>query len=455
MKHSGDHGKRGAFGSKFGIIAATAGSAVGLGNIWRFPYVAGENGGGAFLLIYLLMVLLIGLPVMLSELSIGRMTLKNPFGAFRSLKPGSKWFLIGLMGIASAFMINAFYCVVAGWTLEYLLKAITNQFQGKSPDEISGLYSGFQNNAWRPIMWSLVFIALTAGVVLAGVQKGIEKYSKILMPLLFLLIIVLGVRSMTLPNASQGLRFLFYPDFSKITTTSFLDALGQAFFSLSIGMGTLITYGSYIQKQDNLSTSALSVAIADTLVAILAGIAIFPAVFAFGISPASGPELVFLTLPNIFIKMSGGYVFAVIFFLILVIAALTSTISILEVVVVYFSEEFKISRRKATLLAAVGIALLSFLCSLSLYKIPALSLFGFNLFGLLEYTSSNILLPLGGLMIVIFTAWVLGSKRVKNELSSEGRFKVWFFKPLFVILRFLAPLAIALVFLYSIGILKS
>lgn len=445
---------RGSFGSKFGVIAATAGSAVGLGNIWRFPYIAGENGGGAFLIIYLAFIVFIGVPVMLSELSIGRATHRNPFGAFKLLKPKTKWFWIGIMGIAAAFMINAFYSVVAGWTLEYLTKAVTNQFNGKSASDIAGLFSSFQESSWRPLFWTIVFIALSGSVVLAGVEKGIEKYTKILMPVLLVLIIILDIRAITLPNAGEGLKFLFQPDFSKIKASTILQALGQAFFSLSIGMGTLITYGSYIGKRDNLASSAGAVAIADTLIAILAGIAIFPAVFSFGISPEEGPDLVFLTLPNIFAQMKGGYIFALIFFFLLGVAALTSTISILEVVVAYFTEELKINRKKATLLASLGIAILGILCSLSLYQIPELKIAGTNLFGVLEYTSSNILLPLGGFLIVIFVAWIFGKSKLKAELSSGGAFKVKYFSTYLFIIRFIAPLAIALVFLNSIGLIQ-
>ncbi|MCF8357799.1 MAG: sodium-dependent transporter [Prolixibacteraceae bacterium] len=444
---------RDSFGSKFGFIAATAGSAVGLGNIWRFPYITGENGGGAFLLIYLAFIVIIGLPVMLSELVIGRSTQRNPFGAFRKLKPGSKWFLIGIMGIAAAFMINAFYSVVAGWTLEYLVNAITNQFSGKNTGEITALFTNFQGSAWRPVFWLLVFVAVSASVVLAGVQKGIEKYTKILMPVLLVLIVILCVRSVTLPNSAEGLKFLFNPDFSKIGPSTILIALGQAFFSLSIGMGTLITYGSYMKRNENLGSSATSVVFADTLIAILAGVAIFPAVFAFGISPASGPDLVFLTLPNIFARMGGGFIFGLLFFFLLVVAALTSTISILEVVVAYFSEELKMSRKAATLLASAGIALLGILCSLSLYKVPEISIGNTNLFGVLEYVSSNILLPLGGLLIVFFVAWLFGKDKLKNELSSNGKYKIGYYAIYRFIIKFLAPLAIALVFLNGLGIL--
>lgn len=445
---------RGSFGSKFGIIAATAGSAIGLGNIWRFPYVTGQNGGGAFLLIYLGFVVLIGLPVMLSELGIGRATQKNPFGAFRLLKPGQKWYIIGIMGIAAAFMINAFYSVIAGWTLEYLFKAVANQFHGKDSVQIAELLSSFQNSIWQPIVFTILFVVLTASVVLAGIEKGIEKTTKILMPLLFVLLLILCVRAITLPNAIEGLRFLFKPDFSKIQGSSILEALGQAFFSLSIGMGTLITYGSYIKKTENLGSSAIAVAFSDTLVAILAGVAIFPAVFAFGISPAAGPDLVFLSLPNIFAKMTGGYIFSIMFFALLVVAALTSTISILEVVVAYFTEELKITRKFATIIASVGIAILGVLSSLSLNSDYPLSFLGKNLFAHLEFISSNVLLPLGGLLIVLFVGWFFGKENFKNEITSNGKYKIRIFSFLLFLIKFIAPIAIAIVFLNGIGFIK-
>lgn len=445
---------RGSFGSKFGVIAATAGSAVGLGNIWRFPYIAGENGGGAFLLIYLGFIILIGLPVMLSELTIGRSTQRNPFGAFKVLKPGQKWFWIGVMGISAAFMINAFYSVVAGWTLEYLFKALSNQFSNQTPENIISQFSDFQNSNWRPLFWTILFLGISGSVVWAGIEKGIEKYTKILMPVLVVLIIILDIRAITLPGAAEGLRFLFEPDFSKIGTSTVLEALGQAFFSLSIGMGTLITYGSYIKKNENLGMSTAAVAFTDTIIAIMAGVAIFPAVFAFGISPASGPDLVFLTLPNIFAQMKGGYIFALFFFTLLTVAALTSTISILEVVVAYFTEELHITRGRATLLASLGIGVLGILSSLSLYHIPELSVAGRNLFGILEYISSNIFLPLGGLLIVIFVAWLFGKEKIKKELSSDGLYKASYFPVFLFIVRFVAPLAIALVLMNSVGFIK-
>jgi NSS family neurotransmitter:Na+ symporter len=453
MSHIPGNDDRDSFGSKFGVIAATAGSAVGLGNIWRFPYVAGENGGGAFLLIYLLFIILIGLPVMLSELTIGRSTQRNAFGAFKVLKPGQKWFWVGVMGIAAAFMINAFYSVVSGWTLEYLVKAVTNQFSGKAPGEIADQFNSFQETGWRPLMWTIAFIALSGSVVMTGVEKGIEKFTKVLMPILVVLIVILDIRAITLPGASEGLKFLFEPDFSKITGSSVLEALGQAFFSLSIGMGTLITYGSYINKKENLGQSTVAVVFTDTFIAILAGVAIFPAVFAFGISPASGPDLVFLTLPNIFSQMTGGYIFGLLFFFLLTVAALTSTISILEVVVAYFSEELKMSRKKATILASLGIAVLGILSSLSLHKIPQISIMGVNLFGVLEFVSSNVLLPLGGLLIIVFVAWLFGKEQLKGELTSFGIYKASYYRVYLFIIRYIAPFAIALVLMNSIGII--
>jgi neurotransmitter:Na+ symporter, NSS family len=445
---------RDSFGSKFGIIAATAGSAIGLGNIWRFPYVTGENGGAAFLIIYLGFILIIGIPVMLSEFTIGRSAQLNAFGSFRKLAPGKPWYLVGLMGVAAAFMILSFYTAVAGWTLEYLYQSLVNGFKGLSSDELSDMYFSFIGGTWRPLLWFFVFMMLTSAIIMAGVQKGIEKYSKILMPLLFVLLLILAVRSLTLPGAMRGVEFLFKPDFSKITTTTILEALGQAFFSLSIGMGTLITYASYIQKNDNLGVTAVSVAFADTFIAILAGIAIFPAVFAFNIEPTSGEGLVYITLPNIFQQMPGGYVFSLMFFILLTVAALTSTISVLEVIVAFFVEELKMSRKAATLLAAGSVSVLGVLCVLSTSSLSDFEIFGFTVFGLMNFASANLLLPLGGLFIVLFVAWYLGREKVINELSNNGELKVRYLPFYIFVIKFLAPLAIAFIFLQGAGLIK-
>jgi len=316
------------------------------------------------------------------------------------------------------------------------------------------MFSNFTTNPARPIMWQVLFLIMTAGVVIAGVQKGIEKYSKILMPMLLLIILVLIIRSLTLPGAMEGISFLFKPDFSKVTGHTIISALGQAFFSLSLGMGTIITYGSYIRKKENLLNTAVQVSIADTVIAILAGVAIFPAVFAFGINPSEGPGLVFITLPNIFQQMPGGYFFSLLFFILLAIAALTSTISLLEVIVAYFSEELKISRKKATLLASSGILFLGILCSLSQGPIGGFRIFGMNIWDLLDYMSTKIMLPLGGLLIVIFVGFILSRKRVTEELTNEGALKARLLPVVLFLIRFVAPIAIALVFLNVIGILK-
>ncbi|MCD6347616.1 MAG: sodium-dependent transporter [Bacteroidales bacterium] len=447
--------KRDSFGSKFGVIAAAAGSAVGLGNIWKFPYEVGNNGGGAFLVLYLVFVFVIGIPVMISEFTIGRNAQKNAIGSFKFIKPGKPWFLVGIMGIGAAFMIFAFYGSVAGWTLEYIFQSITNGFAGKTTEQLGTQFDTFVQNPIRPIIWQIIFIAITAAVVIAGVKNGIEKYTKILMPVLFLIILVLIVRSVTLPGAGEGLRFLFKPDFSKITGSVVLSALGQAFFSLSLGMGTIITYGSYINKRDNLGTTAIQVSIADTLIAVLAGIAIFPAVFAFGINPSQGEGLVFVTIPSIFQQMAGGYFFSLIFFILLAVAALTSTISLLEVIVAYFSEEYKISRKKATIWSSLIILVLGVLCTLSNGGVLAdIKIFGYNFWGFLEFTSADLLLPLGGLCIVIFVGFAMGRKRVKEELTNKGTLKARLLPVYFFLVRFVAPIGIALVFLNMIGLLK-
>ncbi|SFD77355.1 sodium-dependent transporter [Thermophagus xiamenensis] len=430
---------RDSFTNKFGIIAAAAGSAIGLGNIWRFPYVLGESGGGAFLLIYILFVIIIGVPVMISELLIGRKAQLSVFGAFRKLAPSQHWNLVGVMGVGAAFLILAFYSVVAGWTLQYVYLSLTNSLAGSTPNELIAVFERVQANKGLSAFWTILFLGGTAFIVRAGIEKGIEKYTKILMPLLFLIILVLIIRSLTLDGASAGLKFLFNPDFSKLTSDVILEALGQAFFSLSIGMGVIVTYGSYIKKSESLGGTALSVSLADTIIAVLAGIAIFPAAFAFGMAPDQGPGLVFITLPNIFNKMVGGYVFGLLFFILLTIAALTSSISLLEVVVAYFTEELNLLRSRATWIATAVIGILAIICA-----------FSSNVFNIFDKVSSNILLPLGGLLIVIFVGWVMGSKKPREEIEADGR-KAHYYNGFLFIIKFVAPIAITLVFLKGLG----
>jgi len=444
----GGGSERDSFSSKFGVIAAAAGSAIGLGNIWRFPYVAGENGGGAFLLIYLLFIAAIGIPVMMSEFVIGRSAQLNAVGAFKKITPGKKWHLVGLLGVVSAFIILAFYTVVAGWTLEYLVQSVKWMltadkigFAEMDNDAVrsffSSHYESFVSGMWRPLIWFAVMMILTGSIVISGVKNGIEKYAKILMPILLVLLLVLVVRSLSLEGSREGLLFLFKPDFSTIKAAPMkiiVEALGQAFFSLSIGMGTLITYGSYIKKKENLASTAVSVAFADTAIAIVAGLAIFPAVFAFGISPDSGPDLVYITLPVIFQSMSGGLIWAFMFFLLLCFAALTSTISVLEVIVAYFSEQLKMTRKRAAILAMVSVSFLGILCMLSE-----------DVFAVFN-GSPDLLLPLGGFFIVVFIGWVLSGDTTKGELSSDGKYKTGYYKIFMFLVKFVAPLAIALLF---------
>ncbi len=445
---------RDSFSGRFAVVAAIAGSAIGLGNIWRFPYVAGENGGGAFLLVYLICTVAIGIPVMTSEFIIGRAAQRNPYGAFKTLAPGTPWFLIGLIGIAAAFMILAFYTTVAGWTLEYFFQSITGNLAGKNNAELTDMFNSFQKGSFRPLLWFLIFMGFTGAIIISGVREGIEKYTKVMMPFLFILLLLLCVRSLTLPGAKAGLQFLFHPDISKLTPRMILEALGQSFFSLSIGMGTLITYGSYIKKNENLISSAGMVAIADTAVTVIAGIAIFPAVFALGGSPASDTGLVFIVLPEIFQKMPLGNIFATLFFILLAIAAFTSTISILEVIVAYLVEELKMSRRKATIAATLSVSVLGVITALSFGALSNIRVADKNIFSILEYLTSNIMLPIGGFFIVLFIGWFFSPVLVKKELTNDGSLKGRYL-PLFrFFVKFIAPVAIAMVFLYSLGIIK-
>ncbi len=459
---------RGSFASKFGIIAAATGSAIGLGNIWRFPYVLGESGGGAFLIVYLLFVLAIGIPVMLSEFIIGRSTQLNPFGAFKKLAPKQPWFVVGIMGTIAAFMILAFYGAVGGWTLEYLYKSVLNQFSGKSSDQLGQMFELFRTESFRPLLWQMIFMFLTFLIVVAGIEKGIEKYTKILMPILFIILVIIAIRSLTLPALSEefkpaaGLKFLFKPDFSKLTAKVVFDALGQSFFSLSIGMGALITYGSYIRKNDNMGSTALIVSLSDTFAAVLAGIAIFPAVFALGYNPQSGEGLVFKVLPSIFNHMPGGYIISILFFICLTVAALTSSISLLEVVVATFSEELGISRKKASIISALSITVLGAIAALSWYIFKEFSIntidkttgeaINFNFFMILDFISLKFLLPFGGLLIVVYLGWFRGKRKILAELSNNGTLKIRYIGILMFLIKFVAPIAISLVFLNEMGV---
>ena len=450
---------RANFGSKLGVILASAGSAVGLGNIWRFPYETGNHGGAAFILIYLGCVLLLGLPIMIAEFLIGRRSRANTAGAYQKLAPGTHWRWVGRMGVLAGFLILSYYSVVAGWTLEYIFEAASNGFAGKTPEEFITSFQQFSSNPWRPVVWLVSFLLITHFIIVKGVEKGIEKSSKIMMPTLFIIILVLVGCSVTLPGASRGIEFLLKPDFSKVDGNVFLGAMGQAFFSLSLGMGCLCTYASYFSKDTNLTRTAFSVGIIDTFVAILAGLIIFPAAFSVGIQPDAGPSLIFITLPNVFQQAFSGvpllaYIFSVMFYILLAVAALTSTISMHEVVTAYLHEEFHLSRKRAASFVTGGCIFLGTLCSLSLGVGKGYTLFGLNLFDLFDFVTAKIMLPLGGLCISIFTGWYLNKKIVWEEVSNNGTLKVMFYKLLIFILKFIAPIAISLIFIKELGFLK-
>ena len=445
---------RATFGSKLGVIMATVGCVVGLGNIWRFPYMIGQNGGAAFLAIYIICIILLGLPVMLSEFFIGRYTRKNAAGAFKVLAPGTKWSLIGYNGVLASFLILGFYSVVAGWTLEYIMQAVTGSLSDKAPEAFAQDFKLFSTEIFRPILWTVTFIGLTHFIVVSGVKEGIERTSKVMMPILFLILLALCIRSVTLPNASEGLYFLFKPDFSKITSAVVLSAMGQAFFSLSIGMGCLITYSSYFSKDTKMQITALQVTILDTLVAVMAGIMIFPAVFSFGIAPTAGPELVFITLPNVFQQLPMGAIWSLVFFLLLALAALTSTISLHEVATAYVHEEYQITRTKAAWFVSGGVMVLGILSSLSIGIWKEYTLFGLTFFDLLDYLTAKIMLPFGGMLICIYLGNRVDRKILKEELTNKGTVPFYFFNTYAFFMKYIAPIAIGMIFLNELGIIQ-
>lgn len=451
--------ERGNFGSKLGVILASAGSAVGLGNIWRFPYETGNHGGAAFILIYLGCILLLGLPIMIAEFLIGRHSQANTARAYQILAPGTQWRWVGRMGVLAGFLILGYYSVVAGWTLEYIFEAVSNSFAGKTPAEFISSFQSFSSNPWCPALWLTLFLLATHFIIVKGVEKGIEKSSKIMMPTLFIIILILVGCSVTLPGAGKGIEFLLKPDFSKVDGNVFLGAMGQAFFSLSLGMGCLCTYASYFSKNTNLTRTAFSVGIIDTFVAVLAGFIIFPAAFSVGIQPDAGPSLIFITLPNVFQQAFSGipilaYIFSVMFYVLLALAALTSTISLHEVVTAYLHEEFNFTRGKAARLVTTGCILLGILCSLSLGVTKEFTIFGLGMFDLFDFVTAKLMLPLGGLLISIFTGWYLDKKLVWSEITNNGTLKVPTYKLIIFILKYVAPIAISVIFINELGLLK-
>lgn len=450
---------RANFGSKLGVILASAGSAVGLGNIWRFPFETGNHGGAAFILIYLGCVLFFGIPIMVAEFSIGRHSRANTAGAYQKLAPGTHWRWVGRMGVLAGFLILGYYSVVAGWTLEYIVQAGTNTFAGQSANDFIASFNGFIAHPWRPALWMVVFMLMTHFIIVKGVEKGIEKSAKIMMPMLFLVLIVLAVCSVSLPGAGAGIEFLLKPDFSKVDGNVLLGAMGQAFFSLSLGMGCLCTYASYFRNDTNLPKTALNVGWIDTMVAILAGFIIFPAAFSVGIQPDAGPSLLFITLPNVFQQAFGNLpwlavILSIMFYVLLALAALTSTISLHEVVTAYLHEEFNLTRGRAAKLVTAGCTFLGVLCSLSLGVGKELTVFGLTLFDLFDFLTAKIILPLGGFFIAIFTGWYLDKRIVWEEVSNNGTlpkvvYRIWLF-----LLKYIAPIGIGFIFINELGLLK-
>ena len=446
---------RASFGSKIGAILAAAGSAVGLGNIWRFPYEAGNHGGAAFILLYLACVFIMGMPIMIAEFTVGRRAKASTGRAFGLLANNSKWNVIGMLGVLAGLLILGYYSVVAGWTLEYILSSVTNGFADKKPEDFVAAFQSFSQDPIRPVVWLLAFLLFTHYIVVKGVKDGIEKSSKILMPVLFILIVVLAICSMALPNASKGLEFLLKPDFSKVNADVFLGAMGQAFFSLSLGMGCLSTYASYFGSDTRLGKTALSVGVIDTFVAILAGLIIFPAAFSVGIQPDAGPSLIFITLPNVFQQAFGGIpflamIFSLLFYVLLALAALTSTISLHEVVTAYLNERLKISRNRAAVLVTGFCVVTGILSSLSLGAWDA-KFFSLGFFDLLDFVTAKLMLPLGGLLVCLFVGWYLKRSVSYEELTNYGLQKAPYFPIYMFILRYFAPIAIILIFVNELG----
>lgn len=445
------HPKRGLWSSRLGFVMASAGSAIGLGNIWKFPYITGMHGGGAFVLFFIFCIFSVGIPLMISEMIIGRHTRKDPVGAFRKLK-GGIWTMTGWLGVCAGFMILSYYCVVAGWAVDYLWLSIKGTFSAQHSGQVPQLFGQLLQSDLSQLFWQAVFMGMTILIVIGGVKSGLERANKIMMPILFLILFILAGYGLASSGGMQAVRFLFNPDWSKLDPPAMLEALGHAFFSLSLGMGAMLTYGSYADEETSIPKVAITVSLMDTLVALLSGLAIFPIVFAYGMEPAAGPGLVFKTLPVLFAQMPGGGLIAFLFFLLLVFAALTSSISLLEVVVAYYCDENRWDRKKATLIMGVLIFLLGVPSALSSNLLKDLHLIGGrNFLDSIDFLSTNYVLPLGGLLITVFTGWILNQRLAKGELDKGGTYRqvypVWRF-----LIRYIAPVLVALVLLNKIGI---
>lgn len=413
--------KRAHWSGRLAFILAAAGSAVGLGNIWKFPYITGINGGGAFVLVYLLCISIVGIPIFVAELFIGQKSQKNAVQAFEVLhKRRTPWRGVGWMGVLSAFLILSFYSVVGGWVLDFEFRSLFNQFAGHSDDEIKGVLGGLFASPWRQLLWHFIFMAATVAIVLGGVKAGIERWNKILMPALVLLLLLLLAKAMLLPSFGKAVTFLFSPSFEKLSPSAVLEAVGHAFFTLSLGMGAMITYGSYLGERESLTKTVFAVALMDTLIALTAGLVIFSVVFSYGLEAQAGPTLMFQTLPMLFAKMSGGYFVGVAFFLLVGFAALTSSISLLEVIVAYWTETHGMNRKKTTLAAGAVLYLLGILSVLSMNVMSEVKVAGLTFFDLFDKLTSQFFLPVGGMLISIFFGWVLGPKAVAAAVGTKG-----------------------------------
>lgn len=413
---------RDGFSTRLGVLAATLGSAVGLGNIWKFPALTGQNGGASFLLVYVLATLLVGLPVMVSEIMLGRRARANVVGTFRQLAPkGQPWGLVGVSGVVAAFLIMGFYTDVAGWVFAYIFKALSGEIATTDPAVAARVFEGLTGDPVQSLLWQWGVLVLISVIIIAGVAQGIERTTKLLMPVLLLLLVAVCARSLTLPGAGEGLAFLFTPDFGKITPGVILMALGLAFFKLSIGMGTMTTYGSYFRNDQDIPLTATRVVLCDLTISILAGMAVFPAVFNFGFEPSAGPSLLFMTIPAVFAALPGGRVFMVIFFCLTAIAATGAMLSLLEVPVAWLAESFGLARKRAVILTSVTLAVIGVPATLSMSTLASVKIFGMTVFELYDFTSSNVLLPVGGILICLFAGWVWGAANVKTELSNRGQ----------------------------------
>ena len=446
---------RGNFGSRLGVILASAGSAVGLGNIWRFPTEVGRNGGAAFILVYLCCVFLLALPVMISEFIVGRSSRSNTVGAYRTLAPGKPWVVAGFMGVLGGILVLSFYSVVAGWTLHYTIQSFGLKLMGNQ--DFGEVFNTFVTNPWKPLVYQFVFLLLTHFVLARGVESGIERFSKVMMPVLLVIILLLSCFSLTLPGARDGLAFLLKPDFSKVTTKVVLSAMGQAFFSLSVGIGCLATYASYFKRETRLVNSALSVCAIDSMVAIMSGFIIFPAAFSVaGVQVDSGPGLVYITLPHVFNMVSEnipfiGYLFSGLFYILLLLAALTSTISMHEIATAFFRENYKLSRRVSATVVTLICLLLGTACCLSFGPWSEVKIWGMGFFDLFDFLTAKFMMPLGGILITMFVEWYLDRKLVVDELTNGGTLKVRGLSFLLFLVRWVAPIGVGIVFLNELA----